>query len=137
MTTFVDIQKALDSALMGTDFGIPVTLENIDDTSDINTPFINAYLLPAQPEQSGLGDNGTDFHEGVYQIDINYPLKSGTVNHHTVADALNAVFRSGADLTFNGVCVRVQSTGITPKRNASGWSIMSVNVNYFVTTQRI
>ena len=138
MTTFVNIKKALDNALMSNDFGgLPAFLENIDYDTNTDQPFLNAFLLPAQPEQVDLGSDGTDRHSGVYQIDINYKTHRGVMNHMVIADAINLVFRSGADLTWSEVCVRIEATGITPIRIANGWAVLSVSVDWFSTTKRI
>jgi len=138
MTTFVDIKKALDNALMSNSFGgLPAFLENIDHDTNTDQPFLSAFLLPAQPEQIGLGDNGTDRHTGIYQIDINYKTHRGVMNHMVIADSINSVFKSGANLVWDDVCVRVESTGITPIRILNGWAVMSVSIDWFSTTKRI
>ena len=138
MTTFINIKKALDNALMSNDFGgLTAVLENIDYDTTTDQPFLSAFLLPGQPEQIGLGDNGTDRHTGIYQIDINYKTHRGVMNHMVIADEINTVFKSGADLVWDGVCVRIESTGITPIRTGNGWAVMSVSIDWYSTTQRV
>lgn len=136
--TFEDIRKALDSALKAGSFGgLPVTLEGSGFNPNLATPYIAAVLIPSQPVQSTLGESGTDFHEGLYQISVYYPSATGSGVITRKADEIAVVFKSGARFEWESICVLVNNVGTNQLRFDRGWAILDLTVDYSSFVARI
>lgn len=136
--SFEEIQKALDVPLKTGSFGgFPVFLENSPSVPDISTPFLTGTILPIQPIQSELGPEGTDLHEGIYQISIYYPKDSGIGEINRKADEIAIVFKSGVNFEWDTTCVRIENIGRGLLRINKGWAILDLSVNWFSYIKRI
>jgi len=131
------MQKALDVPLKTGNFGgLPVFLENSTSVPDILTPFLTGTILPGIPMQLELGPEGTDLHEGIYQISIYYPKDSGTGDINRKADEIAAIFKPGTNLEWGTVCVRINNIGRGPLRINKGWAILDLSIDWFTYINR-
>jgi hypothetical protein len=106
------IRQALEQFLLTLGWDASQTaFENADFVPpvDPSTPFQEAYLLMASPENPTMGDN---FHRerGLFQISLKFPMNGGTGDIEARADALQAAFYRGLSLTANNVTTTVAAT---------------------------
>ena len=132
-----DLTKAFDGPLydFGQTNGIAVFLENIDAPTTADTPWLSGFMLPAVVEQADL--SVTEFRNGIYQIDINYPQNNGSKPINAMADLLNQTFKTGASFSFGEICAVVQSFEMGPLIVSNGWATRSVSVNWHSYTMRL
>jgi len=138
MAVFDDISKALKGIMLDNDFSLPVIYENaFDEAQPIGTAFLAIFQLPAQPTQATLGDAGCDLHTGIFQIDINYPSGEGMALLVQKADEINAVIKSGATFTNNGLNVRINNVGISRLVVSDGLATINITIEYNSFSTRV
>jgi hypothetical protein len=106
---YAEIQQALDNRL-ATVTGLPeLQTENtrVNRTGKANTPFARGTLLPAQASQLTVGVGGVNTYSGLYQVDLFYPVDTGTTAVNAMADAVMAKFVRGDTLVVDGVSVHI------------------------------
>lgn len=135
--SFANLQKAFDVPLKTGSFGLPVFLENSPAVPDISVSFLTGTMLPAQPIQSELGPEGTDLHEGIYQISIYYPKDSGTGDINRKADEIAIVFKPNTIFEWDEICARVNNIGRGNLRINKGWAILDLSVSWSSYIRRI
>jgi hypothetical protein len=59
-------------------------------------------FLPNAPATSTLGPNGLDYHDGIAQMDLYFPLNKGDKAATDAAQALCNVFTAGARFLYQG-----------------------------------
>ena len=137
MSTFVDINNALVKPIIDNlEFGIPFNYENKSTPTNVDEAFAQCFLLPVQPEQTGLGQNGCDRHDGVFQISLYFQENVGNITALTKADEVASVYKSGAVLTYNGINVTIESIGIAQGLNDGPWFIIPISINYYSFIRR-
>lgn len=137
MTTFVDINNALVKPIIdNSGFDLEFNYENKAIDPNIKTAFGKCFLLPIQPEQTALGQDGCDQHTGVFQISLYFPENIGNIKTLTKADEIASVYKSGAVLTYNGVNVTIESIGISQGLNDGPWFIIPITINYYSFIRR-
>lgn len=135
---FENIQKALDSTLKAASLGgLPVALENDDYKPNMATPYLASRNEPNPTAQSSLGPSGQDLHTGSYIIEIKYPSHTGRASLTKKADEINQVFKSGADITWSGQCVRIIATSISIIGITGGWAVLPVTVQWSAHSGRL
>jgi len=114
MSAFTDISGALDTRMSGysTANSIDVAWENSNFIPTSGESFIRATYLPANTEPTGY-DLASDWHTGIYQLDIFTPLNAGKGEANTHADALGAYFKRGTLLSYGDIVVRITSVSIS------------------------
>lgn len=138
MAVFDDISTALIGIMADNDFGLPVLYENArDEDQPIGDSYLAVFQLPAQPVQATLGDAGCDLHTGVFQIDVNYPAYTGKSNSMQKADEINAVIKSGATFTNNGLNVRILNVGISRLIVSDGVATINMTIEYNSFSERV
>lgn len=135
-SVFEDISKALDSTLKGGGLNMTIVLENDKYTPDLGTAYLSSFNLPAPVSPSTLGPTGKNVHEGIYQVDINYPAFSGRSNLLKKADQIKDVFKHGLDITWGAHTVRIQESSISGIRVNGGWAVLNVSINWSTHTAR-
>ena len=137
MSAIAEIQQILYNAVEDGGFGLDVAYENVKLDPKDKPAYLACFMLRAPTEQAELSWKGCDEHQGIFQIDINYPQGSGPTVHVEMADQINAVFKSGA--TFAGatenVNIRNVSAGIM--QVAQGWATLSLSIEYYVFSGRV
>jgi len=134
---FSDITKAFIKAFENGGFEWPISNENVGFDSENGQPFIEIFLLPIQPEQASLGDQGCDRHDGIIQATLNYPLNQGRTELDAKADQSNQTFYSGKTFTENGLNVRINNVGINPLAAERGFARMAMSIEYYAYSSRI
>ncbi len=127
MSTFNDIQNALNTKLAATS-GLPVIYyPNMDKEPVQGTSYIRPTLLPANTTLLTL--NNEDMHQGIYQIDIYTELKKGTAPTLLIADAICTAFRR-TKLTANSTIVHAQQISMSQAQRVESWWHMYISINY-------
>lgn len=133
--SFENIQKAFNSTIKAaeTSLGVPVIVDQVSYKPDNEQMYINCFMLPAPVTQAELGTGGvgSDFHSGIFQVDINDHMNNGTTGLNRKADEVNAVIKSADTLVWQDCSVRIQNVSISAIRTDSGRAILSVSISWF------
>lgn len=129
-----DIQAALVAAYQDVD-DLPTAYEGFDFTPP-DSPWNAVFNLRSSVAVASLGVGGQDEHAGVFQIDINEPLDTGTGALLEKADAYRERFPAGARLPIADGCVDVTNTNTSPLRRDGAWLRVSVSVFYIARINR-
>ena len=107
--SLVSIRAALENKLDTVSTNFPTAWENVKFTPKVGTPFQQAFLIPAEPENPTMGD---DHHRavGVFQVSLRYPLLKGSGDAMTRAELIKAAFKRGTSMTSGSVTVIVERT---------------------------
>lgn len=126
------MQGVADSPL-----GLPYGVENapFNKPSKLE-PWAATFVLPNQPSVATLGAEGQDAHDGVLQIDLNYPLNTGDKDVMSKADELTDFFKAGKRLAHSGVELTVASCGRSRGLEVDGWYRVSMTIAWFARVSR-
>lgn len=126
------MQGVVDCAL-----ALPLAVENakFDKPTD-GSPWAAVFIIPNQPSVATLGDEGEDAHDGIVQIDLNYPLGKGEAAVRAKADQVASFFKAGKRLPYQGVFATVSSCGRSRGREVDGWYRVSMTVTWFARVPR-
>jgi|TARA_B100000963_G_scaffold350943_1_gene361857 hypothetical protein len=130
-TIFNDVQAALDTKL-ATVTGTNVAFPNVPYTPQAGTSYLRASFLPAETTQAGLGANGKDETNGIYQIDVVVPRGSGRPQ---LIDTVADLFKRGTVSSYNSVNVRVRSVSMSPAILDEEWYFVPISVNFQTFTE--
>tara|TARA_R110000803_G_scaffold37766_3_gene81487 strand:- start:52 stop:459 length:408 start_codon:yes stop_codon:yes gene_type:complete len=131
-TYFNDIQAALDTRLASIAGSPPIAWPNIEYEPTGGTTYLRPAFLPAETLQSGLGSEGLDETNGIYQIDVVYKVGSG---RSSLVDSVADHFKRGTVATYNGVNVRIRSVSIAPAIFDIAWHFVPVSVSFQTYTE--
>lgn len=131
-----NIRSALVSAYVNGGFALPTAYENVSFEPTSGEAWAEFHLIPNQPEVATLGDTGRDHHDGIAQINLNYPPSTGTADILAKADAIRAVFKAGKSFIYSNQSVVIQSCGRGPARNIDGWFQIPLTINWYARTAR-
>lgn len=109
MTGFTDVQATLMDAWSGGSLAYPVAYEGRDFTPPDNAPWIALHTMPVSVRTAAIGIAAPLEHVGLLQIDLNYPLNTGTGQPLADADTVAAYFSPGATFTHNGMRLLIES----------------------------
>tara|TARA_S200002703_G_scaffold132666_1_gene120543 strand:+ start:2575 stop:2982 length:408 start_codon:yes stop_codon:yes gene_type:complete len=126
-TNFNDIQSALDNRLNTLSGGYDIAWSNIKYEPAGDETFLSPNFIPEETLQVGLGANGKDETNGIYQIDVVYPAGQG---RSTVPDSIADHFKRGTVMTYNSVSVRVRSVSIEQAITEGAYHFVPVSVNF-------
>lgn len=102
------VRTALEIALHTMVPALATVWENQDFAPVAGTPYQEAYLLPAPPDDSTMGD--THYRErGIFQVTLKYPVGVGSATAMARAQLIRATFFRGASFTSGGVTTRIPS----------------------------
>lgn len=107
--SIVSIRNAMETALDAITPSLHTVHENEAYSPDASTPYQEAYLLPAQPDNSTLGD-GYYQERGIFQVTLKYPLGVGTLDCATRAKMIRDLFARGATFSDGGITVQIDAT---------------------------
>lgn len=127
------MQGVLDSGL-----ALPLAFENspFDEKPEDRSPWASAFILQNQPSVATMGHEGQDAHDGILQIDLNYPLLTGEAAVTAKADELSDFFKAGKRLAHLGIELTVASCGRSRGRDVDGWYRVSMTVSWFARVSR-
>ena len=131
------LRGALMRGVEDSPLGLPYAAENSPFTKPTDqSPWASAFVLMNQPSVATLGDEGQDAHDGILQIDLNYPLMTGEAAVTAKADELSDFFKAGKRLAHSGVELTVASCGRSRGREVDGWYRVSMTVTWFARVSR-
>lgn len=132
------LYSALTQGVLDCGLGLPTGFENapFPDKPTDGSPWASVFILPNQPSVATLGDEGEDAHDGIMQIDLNYPLGKGDGLQRAKADHVASFFKAGKRLLYQGVFVTVASCGRSRGREVDGWYRVSMTVTWFARVPR-
>lgn len=134
----VNINAALVQALVAASLGLPIAHEGKDFAPpSTNSPWCAWFNIPASTDVASLGAGGADETVGIFQIDLNYPINSGTAGILASVQKLRDYFVAGRRLTYLTQCVKVDRVTRNNLRPVDGWQQINVSVYYSATTTRL
>lgn len=117
MSNRVDITQAFTKHLAASDNDWSVSLPNVEFDPEDYDNYLKVDFIFGRKIQATLGTNGLNRTYGICQIGVFAKPGLGWVPALTKADAIEAIFKRGTDLTDDGVTVHITnvSTDATPK----------------------
>lgn len=129
MSFFKNIQVALDTQLSTLSGGVVVAWENVDYTPTLGTPFIRPTMLIPSSRLATL--SSTQYNQGIYRIDVFYPLQVGAGTLLTKLDAIYDHFRSQEKLTSSGTSVYIGAISRSSQATRDeSWLTASIDINF-------
>ncbi|QNN97184.1 hypothetical protein P9A51_gp29 [Xanthomonas phage Xp12] len=135
--TYSGLDMALRQGVKDSPLALPYAVPNapFDKPSD-QSPWASVFIMGNQPSVATLGNEGQDAHDGILQIDLNYPLNTGEAAVTAKADELTDYFKAGKRLAHSGVELTVASCGRSRGREVDGWYRVSMTVTWFARVSR-
>lgn len=132
---YTDIRGALVSRLK-TLPGLPsgVVWDNVPFTPTLGSAYYRVALLPAEPSQAALGDDGANEQTGIFQVSLCFPAGTGTKALQGAIDALCSHFKRGTQLVYNTQEVRVTKTWAGNLMQETDWVVIPVSIRYYAQT---
>lgn len=105
----INIRQALETALDSIQPPLALVKENEAYEPEVDVPYCEAYLMPAQPNNATIG---TSFYQeqGIFQVSLKYPSGYGVLDCVTRAGQIRALFARGACFIDGGVAVQIDRT---------------------------
>jgi len=107
--SIVAVRAALETKLNAMTPAISTAWENLPYTPVAGTPYQAAYVMPASPDNSVLG-GGYHKKQGIFQIDLMYPIQAGTATAAARAELIETWFKQGTSMTSGSVTVKIMKT---------------------------
>jgi hypothetical protein len=107
--SIINVRAALETKLNGMTPALPTVWENTPYTPVVGTPYQQAWLLPATPDNPTLGD-GFYREQGIFQITLMYPLQAGSAAAAARAELIRTTFKRGTSMVSGAVTVRIDKT---------------------------
>jgi hypothetical protein len=107
--SIISVRAALEAKLNAMTPALSTAWENVPYTPVNGTPYAQVWLLPATPDNPTMGD-GYYREQGIFQINLMYPLLAGTLTAATRAQAIRTAFKRGTSMTSGAVTVIVDRT---------------------------
>lgn len=131
-------EQCLVRAYTNASTGLPTKYENIPFDKPVDdSPWAAVWYMPNTPVGVTAGEGGLDEITGIFQIDLNYPLNSGTKAARDMANKVMDAFPQGHNLMYNDAWVRPRQIGRTQGREVDGWWRVSVTVVWYSRLQRL
>lgn len=103
------VRIALETALNAITPALVTVWENTDYTPVDGTAYQQAYLMPAQPDNSTMGSSYYR-EQGIFQITLMYPIKTGPKDAADRAELIRTAFKRGKSFTSGTVTVIIDRT---------------------------
>lgn len=131
-----NIKNALVGGVVAANLGIPTKYDNSPFTTPTNSPWARVQILNIDDEVLTFGTNGRNRREGLMRVTVFTPKGTGSNSSYTETDKVRAVLKSGAELTHNGQCVRINSAATRPSPDESAWYGRIIDVNFYTYETR-
>lgn len=128
MSYFRDVQAALDSKLSTIGDGLAIAWENTEYTPVLGTPWIRPTLLTASADLMDL-DN-LQMQEGIYQVDVFYPVDKGPGALLAKLDELYDLFKSTTTLQQGTTKVYIKQISRLNPSTEDAWYMGGIEVNF-------
>jgi len=136
--SLLNIQAALYRSYEQGGFSLPTHFENMDfERPSPTQAWARVHMIPNQPSVGSLGVEGQDEHDGVFQIDLNFPLDEGTLKSVQKADEIRKHYVAGKRYLYDGQAVLIKSCGLSTGRKVDGWYRTVITVYWYARTYRI
>jgi hypothetical protein len=123
------IEAALNAQLIANANGVDISWTNYPYTPALGTPYMRPTFLSAQPDPWVTGAE-TNYHTGVYQVDLIYPAGEGSAAVNAQADIIIAAFKQATKLTYSTIDTIIKSSGRGVGKQDGDWYFMPVNIRY-------
>jgi hypothetical protein len=136
MSAFNDISVALNQRLdaYATANSRDVAFENIKHEPTEGSLYLRPTVLPADTEAAGIGSNGKEHHQGIFQIDVFAPIDDPKATALNEADSIADYFTQELTLTYNGINVRLREISMGTASRESAWFMVPVLIDYYSFT---
>lgn len=131
---FYDIHKALTQSLIDLALGVTIAHENVDFNPISLSQFIDVTTIPATTEV--ISKDTLDEELGIYQISIYTRSGESVKTAYELADTIALNYIHGLQLTSGTQKVFIDNTNRSSGRNADGWFIIDLSVNYIADLSR-
>lgn len=92
--------------------------------------YVSQIMLPAMPQNVAIGQNVTQRHTGIYQIDVYTNTTNAKYDANSIVESLEAVYPVGQSLTYNSVSARVNNFYADPIGTEEGWYRIAISIYY-------
>ena len=110
--------------------------ENVPFVPPVGLPWAAVWFMPAQPVVATLGSGGQDMVDGIFQVDLNYPLGGGDAEIGAKYDALKNLYKAGLRPSYGGQEVIVRACGRSQSQVIDGFCRCSVTVTFYAHINR-
>ena len=130
------INACLRKTINDLGIGLPIAFENENFTPPVGEPWAAVFIIPNQPSVATLGDAGDDEHDGIVQIDLNYPTHQGTGLCLQKADFIRENYSAGKRFELEGQEIGITSCGRSSGRQIDGVYTISLTISWWAYTRR-
>jgi hypothetical protein len=123
------IRTALQTQLAAALPSVDLTFENAPYRPTTGRPYVAAYVLLAQPDNSEIGPGYTD--QGIFQANLFYPKDKGPGDAIASAEAIRTAFPFAASFVSGGTVVIITATPeVSPARAEDDRYLVPVKVRF-------
>jgi hypothetical protein len=126
---YEQIKQALDGAVSAIE-GLPPTYGPNEVNKAARSPFTRTTLLPSRPNRLSVGVTGVDELIGLYQVDLYYPMGTGSADAIQWADQIVALFPRTWMVNIDGKQLRVTECWLEAGREVNNWYATSVMLSW-------
>lgn len=132
------VQRALLTAVTTVLTPIPIASENMSMQPPTDAKWAALHFMPNNPTIKTLGGQtvGRDRVDGLLQVDLNYPVKTGTSEARADYEGIRAAFPAGEGLGYNGQEVVILTCGRSLGRIVDGWYRISITIGWYALISR-
>jgi hypothetical protein len=109
---------------------IPVAWDGKPYTPTAGSKYVSQVLIPARPENVAIGKDVIQRRAGIYQIDVYSSTANAKKDADTIIESLEALFKIGYPVTYNGLSVQVTNFYPDPHGTDEGWYRVSISIFY-------
>jgi hypothetical protein len=128
--SYTSLQQALDEHLKTVTGLPPLNEENTRAVPKTNVAWSRSTFLPAVPLIESLGASGKQRKQGLFQIDLYYPIGTGVADANEMADTVLSYFSSSADIT-SSPRIYIDRSWREPGKTLDNFYYVSVLVSWF------
>ncbi len=135
--SYADIEHGLVEKALSVLGATPTAHENSKPfEKPDNLKWCAVFFLPNPPSVETLGDQGEDKTDGIFQIDYNYQMRTGTKASADDYQLIRDAFPAGERLVHNGQITTITGTGQSSRRIVDKWNRVSVTVRWYALIKR-
>lgn len=107
-----------------------VIWENVKKTIEVGTPYFREMYLPNDTNQVSLGSSGETEDYGLYQINVQTPIGTGTLDAEEYIEELSILYKSGLKLIESGVTVLIEKSTPSQGFDNDNWRITPITISW-------
>lgn len=132
-----NIRSALMAAYDAANTGLDTAYPNRPfDQPSADMPWAQLFVLTSSSEPETLGDKGEDYHSGILQVNLNFPVGKGEGAVLQLVDELFTHFQAGQRSIHNGQEVIFRGASRNGGRVVNGWWQVIVSVSWYALAPR-